>query len=57
LVRLLPPELPSGKKILWKQVDAEKIEISVDKNSARGGNAKPIVIKRFIELMNCCLRA
>jgi DNA-binding MarR family transcriptional regulator len=50
LVRLLPPELPSGKKILWKQVDAEKIEISVDKNSARGGNAKPIVIKRFIEI-------
>jgi len=50
LVKLLPPELPSGKKILWKQVDAEKIEISVDKNSARGGNAKPIVIKRFIEV-------
>ena len=50
MVRLLPLELPSGKKILWKQVDAEKIEIFVDKNSARGGNAKPIVIKRFIEV-------
>ncbi|MEM5773058.1 MAG: winged helix-turn-helix domain-containing protein [Candidatus Aenigmatarchaeota archaeon] len=42
--------MPSGKKILWKQIDSEKIEVSVDKNSARGGNAKPIIIKRFIEI-------
>ncbi|MEM5879356.1 MAG: hypothetical protein QXU74_02580 [Candidatus Aenigmatarchaeota archaeon] len=50
VVKLLPANLPSGKKILWKQIDSEKIEVSVDKNSARGGNAKPIVIKRFIEI-------
>jgi len=49
-VKLLPVALPSGKKILWKEIDPEKIEISVDKNSARGGNAKPIIIKRFIEI-------
>ncbi|MEM5869769.1 MAG: winged helix-turn-helix domain-containing protein [Candidatus Aenigmatarchaeota archaeon] len=50
VVKLLPPALPSGKKILWKQVDPERIEVYVDKNSARGGNAEPIVIKRFIEI-------
>lgn len=50
VVRLLPEALPSGKKILWKEVDEERIEISVDKNSARGGNAKVIVIKRFVPI-------
>jgi len=50
VVKLLPEALPSGKKILWKEVDKERIEISVDKNSARGGNAKTIVIRRFIPI-------
>jgi len=50
VAKLLPKSLPSGKKILWKEVDKERIEISVDKNSARGGNAKPIVIRRFVPI-------
>ena len=50
VVKLLPDSLPSGKKILWRGVDGERIEVSVDKSSARGGNAKTIVIKRFIKI-------
>lgn len=50
VVRLLPEALPSGKKILWKPVDEEKVEISVDKSSARGGNAKSIIIKRLVPI-------
>lgn len=50
VVKLLPDALPSGKRILWTKVDEEKIEISVDKHSARGGNAKSTIIKRFIEI-------
>jgi DNA-binding HxlR family transcriptional regulator len=50
VVKILPETLPSGKRILWREVDDRKIEIFVDKSSARGGNAKPIVIKRFIEI-------
>lgn len=50
LVKLLPDALPSGKKIFWKQVDPERIEVYADKNSARGGNPKPIIIKRFVEV-------
>ena len=48
VVRLLPDALPSGKKILWRRIDDEKIEISVDRHSARGGNARTIIIKRFV---------
>jgi DNA-binding HxlR family transcriptional regulator len=50
VVKILPEVLPSGKKILWKEVEDGKIEIFVDKHSAKGGNAKPIKIKRFIEI-------
>lgn len=50
VVKLLPEALPSGKKILWKQVNEEKVEIFVDKKSARGGNAKPIVVSRLIPI-------
>ena len=50
LTKILPERLPSGKLILWKQIDEEKIEIFVDKHSAPGGNPKPIRIKRFIEI-------
>lgn len=50
VVKLLPDSLPSGKTILWKRVDEEKIEISVDKHSARGGNPKTIVIKRLVPI-------
>jgi len=50
VVKILPEALPSGKKILWKEVEDGKIEIFVDKHSAKGGNAKPIKIKRFIEI-------
>lgn len=50
IVKLLPESLPSGKKILWKELENGVIEVSVDKNSARGGNASPIRIKRFIEI-------
>ena len=50
VVKLLPDSLPSGKKILWREVAQERIEISVDKSSAKGGNAKTLKIKRFIEI-------
>jgi len=50
ITKILPERLTSGKKILWKEINEEKIEIFVDKNSARGGNAKPIKIKKFIPI-------
>jgi DNA-binding transcriptional ArsR family regulator len=50
ITEILPEKLASGKKVLWKEIDKEKIEIFVDKNSARGGNAKPIRIKRVIPI-------
>ena len=50
ITEILPERLASGKKILWKEINEEKIEIFVDKNSARGGNAKPIKIKKFIPI-------
>jgi hypothetical protein len=50
ITKILPERLASGKKILWKEINEEKIEIFVDKNSARGGNARPIKIKKFIPI-------
>lgn len=50
VVKILPETLPSGKKILWKDIDNNKVFVSVDKHSARGGNPKPFEIKRFIPL-------
>lgn len=50
VVKLLPHSIPSGKIILWRGIDEERVEISVDKSSARGGNAKAVVIKRFVEI-------
>lgn len=50
VVSILPETLPSGKKILWQELDDGRILISVDKHSARGGNAKSIVIKRNIKI-------
>lgn len=48
ITKILPETLPSGKRIIWKEVEDGKVLISVDKHSARGGNAKPVSIKRFI---------
>ncbi len=50
VIKLLPESLPSGKRILWKEVDDGKVLIFVDKHSAKGGNAKSITIKRFIPI-------
>ncbi len=50
VVRLLPEALPSGKKILWRHADEERVEISVDKHSARGGNAKTIKINELVPI-------
>jgi DNA-binding transcriptional ArsR family regulator len=50
ITKILPERLASGKKILWKEIDEGKIEVFVDKNSARGGNAKPIKIKKLIPI-------
>jgi hypothetical protein len=48
VTKILPETLPSGKRILWKEIENDKIEIFVDRHSAGGGNPKPIVIKKFI---------
>lgn len=48
IVKILPETLPSGKRILWKELNKDLIEVSVDKHSARGGNAKTIIIKKLV---------
>jgi DNA-binding HxlR family transcriptional regulator len=50
VISLLPEQLSSGKKILWQELDDGRVRIFMDKHSARGGNAKEIVIKRFVPI-------
>lgn len=48
IMKIMPKALPSGKKILFSELENGLLKISVDKHSARGGNPKPCVINRFI---------
>ena len=50
ITELLPSQLPSGKKILWRDIGEGKIEVYCDKYGVRGGTAKPIVVNRNIPI-------
>ncbi|MCS7106378.1 MAG: transcriptional regulator [Candidatus Aenigmarchaeota archaeon] len=50
VVKILPETLPSGKRILWKEVDDSKVLIFVDKHSAKGGNPSPVKIEKLIPI-------
>jgi hypothetical protein len=51
VIKILPPALPNGRKIICENLGDGLVKISAEKHSIHGGvPPKPIIIKRFIEV-------